>query len=771
MIKINNLNKFYNKNKSNQIHVINDVSLSFADSGLVCLLGPSGSGKTTLLNAIGGLDKVESGSISYNSDTLTNAKSDEWDFIRNKNVGYIFQNYNLFLNLSVYDNVMFILKMTSLSNEEAHERVMYALAAVGIDKYRKRRVIQLSGGQQQRVAIARALAKSPNVIIADEPTGNLDEKNTTAIMSILKKISKHTLVILVSHEERISQFYADRIIRLSDGKIVSDEVNNSNNAYSYTDDNNIYLQELKKDTSNTDNISINYFYDKEKTDLEFNVVFKNGTLYIETKSESKIHIINETNDVKIIDGKKPVITNEVIEEVDYDLKKIDESHYKKKSNIKFIDTIKMGFKRFADLKKRNKLMLLGFVLSAILFVNAAGAFYSNIVLDESKFIRTGHNDYLINNISDENLENVFNESIDNNLGIVLQSTSLNFEYTQFSQTNFTFSITRNDASFTPKHILKSSDVVYGELSDVNGIVIDKMVADSLLESYSFKNAGINSYDKIIGIHSVNNNYYISGIIDKKTPEVYASIDILLGGKNYISSIDTKYDIKRGEIYSNNVDYFIGQKIIIESKEYTVVGFDESVNIMNHQDYLDYKYNSYFFQNLNYFYFYSYDNQETNEFFSDTFGESTYENSYSNSFLNDKKYYVMNQEFMLMIYLVIGGTLFVASLVFLYFMMRSSLISRIYDIGVYRSLGVTKRDIYKLFIAELFLISILSSTVGFIIGYLTVSSSSNLSGIRLPIQYGLLVLVTIIISNVFIGLLPVRKLLKLTPSEIGSKYDI
>ena len=156
------------------------------EKGLVVLLGPSGSGKTTLLNVLGGLDKVNNGTIQFGDEIIKRYNSRTWDQIRNKDVGYIFQNYNLLTNLTVYDNISLTLNMVGVvDKDEIDKRIDYILENIGMINFRKRRAFQLSGGQQQRVAIARALAKNPKVIIADEPTGNLDSKNTIEIMNII----------------------------------------------------------------------------------------------------------------------------------------------------------------------------------------------------------------------------------------------------------------------------------------------------------------------------------------------------------------------------------------------------------------------------------------------------------------------------------------------------------------------------------------------------------------------------------------------------------
>ena len=221
MFRVNKLHKYYNRRKSNEIHVLNDITFDFPDKGLVCLFGPSGCGKTTLLNAICGLDSIHSGQIVFEDTTIDRYQMTKWDNIRSDKFGYIFQNYVLFEDISVYENLAFVLKSYELSKAEIDERIVYALSSVGMEKYAKRLPKQLSGGQQQRIAIARALVKSPSIIVADEPTGNLDEKNTNQIMNIIKKLSKDCLVILVTHERRLADFYADQIIELKDGQITN----------------------------------------------------------------------------------------------------------------------------------------------------------------------------------------------------------------------------------------------------------------------------------------------------------------------------------------------------------------------------------------------------------------------------------------------------------------------------------------------------------------------------------------------------------------------
>ena len=226
MIKITNLNKYYNKGKSNEIHVINNTTLELPEKGFVAFLGKSGSGKTTLVNVIGGLDRYK-GKIEYDNEELSNYPMKKFDKFRAEKIGYVFQNYNLLKNVTVYENLRLALEFINIvDKDEVNERIKYCLSAVGMYKYRHRLAGALSGGQQQRVSIARALVKNAKIIIADEPTGNLDTENSIEVMNILRSISNQILVLLVTHDEQFASFYSDRIIRIKDG-VVENDTNNS----------------------------------------------------------------------------------------------------------------------------------------------------------------------------------------------------------------------------------------------------------------------------------------------------------------------------------------------------------------------------------------------------------------------------------------------------------------------------------------------------------------------------------------------------------------
>ena len=223
MIKITSLNKVYKSKKRKRCFALNDVNLTLPDAGLVFVLGKSGSGKSTLLNLIGGLDNVTSGSIEVDGNDLAKFKESDFCNYRNTHIGFIFQDYHLIDELTVYDNIALSL---NLLREDDREKVLSALARVDLAGYEDRYPSELSGGEQQRVAIARAIVKKPRVILADEPTGNLDTNTARAVIELLKELSRECLILIVSHNINDANHYADRIIELKKGTVISDKSRN-----------------------------------------------------------------------------------------------------------------------------------------------------------------------------------------------------------------------------------------------------------------------------------------------------------------------------------------------------------------------------------------------------------------------------------------------------------------------------------------------------------------------------------------------------------------
>ena len=220
MIELKDIKKTYKSKKGVDTEALKGINIKFGDKGLCFILGKSGSGKSTLLNILGGLDNYTSGDIIINNKSTKDFKEKDWDAYRNTYMGFVFQEFNLLDNYSVEDNIKLALE---LQNKKCSaDEVAEALKMVELDDVLKRKPNELSGGQKQRIAIARALIKKPEIILADEPTGNLDSETSKQVFNVLKKLARNKLIVVVSHDEEAANTYADRIIRISDGMVVAD---------------------------------------------------------------------------------------------------------------------------------------------------------------------------------------------------------------------------------------------------------------------------------------------------------------------------------------------------------------------------------------------------------------------------------------------------------------------------------------------------------------------------------------------------------------------
>ncbi len=220
MIETINLYKKYKPKRGIPVTAINDVSLKFPDRGMVFLLGKSGSGKSTLLNLLGGLDRYDGGEIIIKGVSSKNFSQQYFDSYRNTYVGFIFQEYNILDEFTVGANIALAIELQG--KRATNDQINSILREVDLDGYGSRRPNELSGGQKQRVAIARALVKNPAIIMADEPTGALDSNTGKQVFDTLKRLSSDKLIICVSHDREFAEQYADRIIELSDGKVIDD---------------------------------------------------------------------------------------------------------------------------------------------------------------------------------------------------------------------------------------------------------------------------------------------------------------------------------------------------------------------------------------------------------------------------------------------------------------------------------------------------------------------------------------------------------------------
>jgi putative ABC transport system ATP-binding protein len=211
------------------IKALDHVSLEIEPASFICLSGPSGSGKTTLLNMIGGLDELDSGQISIDGQRVDLLEKGALADLRLHHIGFVFQSYNLIPVLSARENVEFVMQVQGVAAAERKRKSLAILREVGLEGMAERRPAQLSGGQQQRVAVARAIVSQPKLVLADEPTANLDSVSATQLMELFAELNRHHGVtfLISTHDERVMR-YAGRLLRMRDGKVISDEVQKNN---------------------------------------------------------------------------------------------------------------------------------------------------------------------------------------------------------------------------------------------------------------------------------------------------------------------------------------------------------------------------------------------------------------------------------------------------------------------------------------------------------------------------------------------------------------
>ena len=221
LVKLEGINKYY-QSGDEKVHALKDISLELPKKGLVFILGQSGCGKSTLLNLLGGLDKPDEGRILIEGADFSKFTTQNLNNYLNSYLGFIFQEYNILKDLNLYDNIALPLEMQNVNKKEIKRKTLEIIDQVGLSSLRKRKINQLSGGQRQRIAVARALIKDPKMIIADEPTGNLDSVTGETIFELLKSLSQNRLVLIVTHDEESAYRFGDRIIKIEDGQLVED---------------------------------------------------------------------------------------------------------------------------------------------------------------------------------------------------------------------------------------------------------------------------------------------------------------------------------------------------------------------------------------------------------------------------------------------------------------------------------------------------------------------------------------------------------------------
>ena len=810
MLRLENVNKYFNRNKKNEIHVINETSLHMEGKGLVALLGPSGCGKTTLLNVIGGLDKVNSGQIYVNGQRITGRTSWAIDRIRNLNIGYVFQNYNLIDDMTVFDNVAIALRMVGVKDrKEIEEKVNYVLEKVGMYRYRNRYADMLSGGERQRVGIARAIVKNPAVVIADEPTGNLDSRNTLEVMEIIKEISEEKLVILVTHEEDLAQFYASRIIRLLDGRVISDEMNDNPEGLDYRVENKIYLRDIpehKRIDSGRYNID---FYNDGESELKLDIVVRNGNIYIKTKGEgAKVEVVDADSGVELVDEHYRRITKEDDRQSKFDLEKLKPCGPRRYRSI--INPAAMfvnGFRTVMNYNTLKKILLVGFLISSMFITYSISNIFGVMNITDDEFA-TADKSYMRLVSKNTSVDTYLKYENDDRFRYIMpgdSNISLEMPMDDYFQTQFASAMIEGSLSDYEK--LTAQDVIYGRMPEKsNEIVVDRMILDRVIDDQMTTTAGYGTVKSFVGgTVPVNNmgDLVIVGVSDLDSPCIYASRDMFINliantgdgdsgdmaeGEGGDRASLTDYTLKTSDVSLVKGSWPDGDYEVVVNEKYkedmplnkkisqkvndrklTVVGYysdryDSDMMLVNENTV---KYDlirnevdvtlcpldkASAMKEL------KADNVNVQDIYGDN--ESQYREQMWSSIFST---------------IVVSGVILIISFIEIYLIIRASFLSRVKEVGVYRAIGVKKSDIYKMFTGEIFAITTMASMPGFaVMAYCLykLSHMSYFSNLFLVTPFTLILCLVLIYGlNLLFGLLPVFRTIRKRPAEILSRTDV
>ncbi len=815
MIELKKVNKFFNKGKKNELHVINNTSLMLPDVGLVALLGPSGCGKTTLLNAIGGLDSVQDGTILVDGKKISSRNMSKVDKLRSLSVGYIFQDYKLLEDQTVFDNVAIALKMVGIKNkDEIKVRVEYVLEKVGMLRYRHRPVSMLSGGERQRVGIARALVKNPDIVLADEPTGNLDSRNSVEIMNIIKTISKERLVILVTHERNLAEFYASRIIEVSDGTVTADRENEHDNALDYELDNIFYLKEFPSQRSFADPQDQISVYASEEDVVNLKIVVKHGNLYIQAPENQHVEVVEKGSAIELVDDYKRQVDQESIADYDFNLDEIgDQSIARRYSSIQnFWTAFFLGFKKISSYTTLRKLLLVGFLLAGC-FISFAFARIGSAKHVEQKDYITANASYLQLENPNLSVEDYSKLADRQDLAYVLPGDSkitLTFAPEQFYQSQgVSFSLT---GSLSDVATLTAEDITVGRLPETEQeFVVDRMLLDSLLSSESrLAMFNIRQPEELIGrTYTLKNgrSYTLVGLTDRQEPNLYLNQSQFIWALYYsnpsaeesyyvstdLDSSETEtlqsyrlaegtYQLKRGRLPENAYECIVNYEeresyplnktidVTVGKQKLKVVGYytsDQNLTkpLVNDQTLL-------------------YDLVENASLYTicpavdqDAYANLTAEGYNVTNLLADaRSSYQESMETTVRTTMILAIIIIAISLIEMFLISRSSFLSRIKEVGTLRAIGMKKWDVYKIFLGEVLAVTTLTDLPAILITFFGIqwatASSTEIAQFLYQEPYFLLLEILLVYAfNVLVGLLPVWNTMRKRPAAILARYDI
>ena len=811
MLKVTKLNKYYYNFGRKPLHVIDNTSLEIPKTGIIAVVGQSGAGKTTLINTISGLDSFRSGEIAFEDIKMRHYNNHVADKLRMKNFGFIFQNYYLLEDKSVYENVKISIDSFDISEAEKKKRIHYVLNQLGIAKYTNKKVTSLSGGEQQRVSIARALVKSPSVIFADEPTGSLDEKTTFNVLNILKKISKSCAVFIVTHEREIISYYADYIIEIENGLVVKEFTPVTPEGKSLSVDQNIYLKELDHRASfEKEDISFDIYSDKAPNGQKSKVkiAYKEDKIYLE--ASEGITILDSKSENHLIDDKPRKIEDYVDDNFSFELEPLNTS----KNRTGFKEILKRGYRNFKikrPIKRLLKVMCL--TLSIILMGLLEGAnSLSNVDLSGDLSASKG-NLYLtiepavgdsmsllkMQEAYDTVTEEVEKSSLNGAICYEPRDTLVYFYNGFFQVQNKRFPLPLHD--FKPLSFITEKDLSFGRLPEQpNEVVVDEYILENFIETSLLKTV-ITDYGHFVGKTLISNNYrdnefVISGVSRTKSPTMF--------GFYYSDFTRMSYD-SRAKV----IDIDMAKKVMVDNQVIQGSNLEPGHCILNRHygasnadachfvidEYLDTMDYDIIINPNDYSVFKKHLSSFRTKMYIATDGKTETINGFKNLIsdlkdqLEDKdvlvKLIVENRyqdeyntavgtfENILFVVKIVAGVVTVIALLFIILSTYFSMLSQIGDIAVYRSLGYSRANLGLTYFIELFLTTFIYVLLGLVITYGVLFIIDVIPiidfHITTMIWQFLVVFAGLLGIILFIGLLPILIVFRRTPANLYNRF--
>ena len=747
MLTIKNIYKSYGL-KDSKYSVLKDINLSFRPNEFVAILGPSGSGKTTLLNILGGLDQYDSGDLIINGKSTKKFKDKDWNSYRNKSVGFIFQSYNLISHISILSNVEMCLTLRNTSKSVARKKAIEALERVGLKDHIHKKPNQLSGGQMQRVAIARALVNNPDIILADEPTGALDSKTSTQIMELIKDISKDKLVIMVTHNENLADIYASRIIKLSDGVIISDS-----NPYETKKETDLYtLPKTKMSLLTALGLSLNNIKTKKGRTLLTSFAASIGIIGI-----SLVLALSNGFQIQIDDFEKNTLTQMPI----YITPEV--------TDLKSEMALELGngedeYPSDNIIKKYQ--------------YTVANAHKNKITSDYINYINSINNDYL----------NGIGYGYNANMNVIIKNDTIDYFNNNYIETSFS-------TNGTSDIIKENYDLLSGRYPKNSNEALLIVDTYNRLYPYLYKDLGLkenSTFEDVIGkeLQVVsNNNFYeeadglfitkqnydelwnnddnikinITGIIRAKKDAnvtLYSGSTLLINAKIEEESIDKNlnssivkaqkekdYNVLNGDDFDEDDTKEQAISMLGGSKDPQTIAIYPKDFISKDKiiEYLD-KYN---------------ENKSDEDKIIYTDYAST---------VTDLSGGIMNG--ITLVLVGFSSVSLIVSSIMISIITYISVLERTKEIGILRSLGARKKDISRVFNAETAIIGFTSGLMGVGIAYLltfpinvVIKNATNLDSVaRLSIYYAVLMIIISIVITVIGGLIPAKMSSKKDPVE-------